>query len=756
MTKKSGLFWGMLVYIVCCLPLSPATANDQHQNIDVIKIEGNRTIETLTIRNQIKTQAGDELNLKELRQDLVAIYKTGFFRDVKIDVTETGGQLQVTFIVVEKPSIKKIEVTGYDEVGLDKIMEKMEIKESTVLDDAAIAKSVQQIKKLYEENGYYLAEIEVKKENISEDWVNLLFNIKEGPEVRIEEVSFEGNKAFTDAELRKVIETRDYWFLSWITGSGYLNKELLNIDLERLLAYYYDHGYINAQIGSPKIDLSEDKAEMFIKIPLSEGVQYQVGKLEVEGNQLLTNDEVLRGLATKGGNVFNSSLLRKDINLITDRYANRGYLLTEVFPLTRTHPEDKLVDLIIKINEGKLTYARRITISGNQNTRDKVIRRQLQFREGDVLTNWAIRRSYQDIMNLGFFESADIQTKPTEVENELDLDVSLKERLTGALSVGGGWSSVDRLVGNVSVTQGNLFGRGQQLRLAGSFGETIQRYDISFTEPWLFDLPLTAGFNLYYRARSQVDFRDYRIDNRGSQVRLGYPLIERIRGYLSYMYQDVKVYDVTSDAADIIKNREGVTYTSELTLSLVRDTRDNRWRPSRGSRNKVSVEYAGGFIGGDNYYVRYLGESSWHFPIWWKFVLSVRGLIGFQNSFDGRELPVEELFTIGGDKTVRGFKRDSIGPRIGNQVIGGNKELVFNVELHFPLFDPLAGLIFFDTGGAFAEEQPYDLDGMRMGAGVGVRFFTPMGPIRLDWGRKLDRERGESPSEWHFAIGTYF
>ncbi len=756
MTKRLGLLLGMFAYMVCCLPLSPVLANEQNQNIDAIKVEGNRTIETLTIRNQIKTQVGDALNRRGLRQDLAAIFKTGFFRDVKIDVTEAEGQLRVTFIVLEKPSIKEITVTGYDELGLDKILEKMEVKENTVLDDAAIAKSIQQIKMLYEENGYYLAEIKVEKEEVSEYWVKLKFNINEGPEVRIEEISFEGNTAFTDAELRKVIETRDYWFLSWITGSGHLKQEVLNIDLERLLAHYYDHGYIDAKIGTPKVDLSEDKTKLYIKIPLTEGVQYAVGKLEVEGNQLLRTPEILRGLYTKAGDVFNSSLLRKDITFITERYANRGYLLTEVFPLTRTYPETKQVDLIIKINEGKLTYARRITISGNQNTRDKIARRQLQFKEGDVLTSSAIRRSYQEVMNLGFFESADIQTKPTEVENQLDLDVSLKERLTGALTVGGGWRSVNRLMANVSVTQGNLFGRGQRLRLSGSFGEISQRYDIGFTEPWLFDIPLTAGVNVYYRTRNQTDYQNYKIDNRGVQGQLGYPLIERIRGYLSYKYEDVEIYDIAADAADIIQAREGTSSTSELSLSLLRDTRDNRWRPHKGSRTKLSLEYAGGPIGGDNYYIRYLGESSWHFPLWWKFVLSLRGLIGYQQSYDGHKIPIEELFAVGGARTVRGFDRNSIGPSIGNQVIGGDKKLVFNVELHFPLFDPLAGLLFFDTGGAFAEKQTYELDEMRMSAGVGIRFFTPMGPIRLDWGYKLDREEGETSAEWHFAIGTYF
>jgi outer membrane protein insertion porin family len=745
-----------MVYLVCSLRFALAFAEGQVLTIGGIKVEGNWTIETATIRSHIKTQVGDKFDPKKLRQDLEAIYNTGFFRDVKIDVTEAEGQVQVSFIVVEKPSIKEIEISGYDELDIDKIKEKIEVKENSILDETAVAKSIQQIKKLYEERGYYLAEVEVEKEDVPPHWVKLKFNISEGPEVRIKEISFEGNEAISDEELKDVMETSEYWFFSWFTGSGHLDKEVMELDLERLLTHYYDNGYIDAQVGSPQVDLSEDRTKLYIKIPINEGIQYRVGRIEVEGNQILTTSEVLQDLATKQGEVFSRKLLRRDITLITERYADQGYLLTEVFPLTRRHPDTRLVDLAIRITEGKLTYAHRITISGNQNTRDKVIRRELTFKEGDVLTGQAIRRSYQQVNNLGFFETVDIKTKPTPVENELDVKVDLKERLTGALSVGAGWSSVNRFVGNVSVTQGNLFGRGQRLRLSGTFGEKSQRYDIGFTEPWLFDIPLTAGFNIYYRTRSRVRYRDYRIDHRGGEVNFSYPLVEFVRGYLSYMYEDADVYDVASDAPDIIKQREGVTTTSELTLALVRDTRDNRWRPRHGSRYRASVEYAGGLIGGDNYYIRYLGESSWHFPLWWKLVLSLHGLIGYETSYDGRELPLEELFTVGGARTVRGFEYGSIGPREDDQVIGGNKELVFNTELHFPIVEPLTALIFFDTGGAFAESQGYELDDMRQGAGAGIRFFTPMGPIRLDWGYKLDRQKGEDPYEWHFAIGTYF
>ncbi len=747
---------GCIASLMGLLFLNAAGAQEKKLIVSSIKIKGNWTVETLTIRNYIKVQVGDPFDFNRLRQDMQAIYASGFFQDVKIDVEKKDGGALITFLVQEKPTIKEIEISGYDEISAEKIREKIEFKTSSVLDDTAIAKSIREIKKLYQDDGYYLVEVDVEKKLIPPHWVRLKYNINEGPEVKIAIIDFDGNEAFTDDELQKTIETRDYWFFSWLTGSGHLNKETLDLDLERLLTHYYDNGYIDVQVGSPEVKLSEDKTKLDIKIPINEGPQYNVGEIEISGNKIISTEKITRGLTLKTGEIFSRQKLREDITKITEGYADGGYLLTEALPLVKRQPDKQIVNLVIKINEGGLTYVHRVRILGNNTTRDKVIRRELEFKEGDVLTGRAIRRSYQDLNNLGFFETVDIKTNPTDSENNMDVDVMVKEKLTGSLSVGAGWSSVYQLMGNVSITQGNLFGRGQRLRLSGSLGQTRQRYNLGFTEPWLFDMPLTAGADIYYRTRSRVRYRDYRIDYRGGKLNFGYPLFERVKGYASYMYEDRKIYDIKSNAPESIKNRKGTSATSEISFSLLRDSRNNRWRPSRGARNKLSVEYAGGMVGGDNYYIRYLAESSWHFPIWWKFVLSFHGLIGYQTGYNGHNIPVEELFAVGGAQTVRGYDRDAIGPRKGSYVIGGNKKLVFNAEFHFPIIEPVTGLFFFDTGGAFAESENYELDEMRMGVGAGIRFFTPMGPIRLDWGYKLDRKEEEDSAKWHFAIGTYF
>jgi len=724
--------------------------------IGMIRVKGNRRIETDTILAQIKTAPGDDFSPQALREDLIAIYKTGFFEDVQVDVSDFEGKLLVTFIVKEKPSIKEIEVVGCEEIKEEKVREKISARVNTIVDESVLEQDAAAIRKLYEEEGYYLAKVQVEQERVDENWVVVRYVIDEGPEVRIEEIRFVGNEAFSEDELEDVLETTEYWFFSWLTGSGHLDREELDKDLDRLLAFYYDHGYIDAQVGSPQIELSEDKEKLYITIPIVEGKQYKVRSVGVKGNMIFTEDELLELLRLRPGDTFSRQVLRKDIESLTERYAKEGYLLTEVYPTTRKHPEEQTLDVVLNIEEGKMTYVRYINIKGNQSTRDKVIRRELIFDEGDVLTSFKLRRSYNRVNNLGFFEQVKLNTKPTEEENYLDVELEVKERLTGAISLGAGWSSVDKLVGTVSISQGNLFGLGQRLMLSGTFGGTTQNYNLSFTEPWLFDVPLTVGFDVYYKTARSILYRNYDIDRKGGDVFFSYPLAEYTRMYWKYMYELVNVYDVEEDAPLVIKEREGEKATSLVSFALVRDSRDNRLRPTEGSRNRVSVEVAGGPLGGDNYFVRTIGESSWHFPLFWKFVLSLRGVIGYETSYAGREVPLEELFRLGGDRSVRGFDSGSIDPRVDDEVIGGNKELIFNAEIHFPLIDPLAGVIFFDTGGAFAEDESFALEDMREGAGVGIRFFTPVGPIRLDWGYKLDRQPGESTYEWHFAIGTYF
>lgn len=753
--KVNRIFLFCVIVLFCSIP-APGYSTNEKMFIGEIAIEGNHKIETDTIRSYISSKVGDVFSPLQIRQDLQSIYNSGFFRDIQVDAQPFEGKLKITFILKEKPSIREIILEGYDELDEDKIRKVIDVKINTILDELALDKNLDNIKKRYAEDGFYLAEAEYELEEVSPHSVNVIFKINEGPEVEVQEIRFEGNEDFSDDDLKDIIETSEHWFFSWLTGSGYLQPEILEQDMARLLAFYFDKGYIQAKVEDPEITLSEDKTELTIVIPVEEGVQFTISKIDFVGNHIIENAQIEEKLETESGEIFNRTKIRQDVTSISNLYAEQGYLLTEVYPSTKENIEDKTVEITFNVNEGKITYAGRILISGNDNTRDKVIRRQMQFVEGDVLTSSKLRRSYERVNNLGFFEKVDLQTKETSQNNVLDIDLKTKERLTGSITMGAGWSSVNKIVGNVSVSQGNLFGRGQRVTLAASIGRVMENYNLSFTEPWLFDIPLSAGFDLYLRTRRRLSFSNYQSDTRGGALPLSYAITDYTRLYFTYRYEEVNIHNVPDNASIFFKRREGKNTTSSTYYAIVRDSRDNWIRPTTGSRNKLSYELAGSVLGGDNYYHRTYFDSSWHFPLFWKFVLSTHGKIGYQTSYAGRELPVQELFVVGGAQTVRGFQYGALGPKQDGEVIGGNKMLLFNAELHFPLFDPLAGLLFFDMGNAFAEGQNYQLNNLRTAAGIGIRFYTPMGPIRLDWGYKLDREDRESAYEWHFAMGTYF
>ncbi|MBI5787234.1 MAG: outer membrane protein assembly factor BamA [Candidatus Schekmanbacteria bacterium] len=762
MKLKSCLVLGLLaaISLVISLPLDAqaqtSVSESESMLIGEIRVKGNHKIETATIINYIKTKADDVFSPDQISRDIQSIYNSGFFRDVQVDAIGAEGKLILTYIVAEKPSVSEIVIEGNDELDEEKIKKVIEIKINSILDEAALHKNAELIKKRYAEDGFYLAQVTVKIEEITTHTSKIVFQIEEGEEITIAEIKFEGNQGFGDDELKKILKTSEHGFMSWLTSSGYLKQEELDADMERLLAFYYDNGYIQAKITDPQVVFSEDKTELRIIISINEGILYHIDKIDFSGNHIIKTEELEEKLTIATGEVFNRSKVRKEIDSITGLYADQGYLLTQVYPQTKENPGQKSVDLTFNVTEGEITYAGKISISGNTSTREKVIRRELQFAEGEILTSSNMRRSYERINNLGFFEQVDLQPRDSGQKNALDIDLKVNERMTGSITMGAGWSSVNKVVGNVSVSQGNLFGRGQRLMLSGSFGRVIQTYDISFTEPWLFDMPLTAGFDLYLTTRRRLTYSNYQVDRQGGAISLSYPLDDYIRAYFTYRFEEVNVHDVPNTAPLALKLREGNTTTSSTTYAISRDSRDNYLRPSRGSRNKLSFETAGSILGGDNYYYRTTLDSSWHFPLFWKFVLSLHGQIAHQASYAGRELPIQELFTAGGAQTVRSFQYGALGPRVEGEVIGGNKLLVFNTELHFPIVDPLAGLIFFDLGNAFGSGVNYQLNNLRTGAGFGIRFYTPMGPIRLDWGYKLDRLPTESKYEWHFAMGTYF
>ena len=509
--------------------------------------------------------------------------------------------------------------------------------------------------------------------------------------------------------------------------------------------------------------MSPDKKWLYITIRIDEGDQFRVGKIEFSGDLPTDSDdseELEDSLEIKEGEVFSSDKMRLDIADLTDKFGDIGYAFANVSPQTKMDDDKQLVDITFHADKGSLVYINRINITGNTKTRDKVIRRELNIEEGDLYNGSAIRRSRQKVNNLGFFKEVNFLTNRGEADDKLDLDIEIEEGPTGTLTVGGGYSSVDHLVGNIQVSQGNLGGRGQKLSLNAELGGQSSSYNLSFTEPYLFDKDVSAGLNIF---NSKRDYTDYDTNKNGGGVTVGFPTGEYSRMSLRYRYVEVDIFEVSDNAAQLILDSKGITKTSSISATLSRDSRDDRMNPTEGTNNSISIEYAGSLLGKDNNFYRSILDTSLYASLPWDHVVMFHGKFGYSHGIEGTTLNIDEKFFLGGINSLRGYDHRSVGPEeIGTDglpyVVGGNKSILFNAEYLFPISTEagLKGLLFFDAGNVFASGDKFESGSLRKSVGYGFRWFSPVGPLRLEWGYILDPEEGEKRSQWEFSIGSFF
>jgi outer membrane protein insertion porin family len=722
-----------------------------------IAIKGNLAIEADAIKAVIKISEGKPLITEDVRDAIKAIFEMGYFTDVQAETSDTEGGKELAFIVSERPQIREIEFNGNKEIEKDKLKELLTFKANTILDSNKIRESISKIKTEYENSGYYVADVQYKIEPVGENQIKLVFEINENDKVLVKRIILLGNKAYNDDALKKIIQTKEGSWSSWISSKGTFKENVLRGDVEILSSHYLNNGYIQARVEEPQVFLTPDKRWIYITIRIEEGKKFWMGKVDFKGDILDSVDDLSKNVKLKEGDVFSRDRLRQDIVSLTDMYGDKGYAFANIIPLTTLDHEKRIVNIIFDISKGELVYFERILISGNIITRDNVIRRELKVAEGELYHGTRLKKSRQKVNNLGFFDEVNFSTERGISPNKLNLIIDLKERPTGTLSVGAGYSSIDSFMIMGSVSQGNLFGRGQKLQLSAEVGDKRKTYNLGFTEPRLMDTEISAGFDIYNLEKQYTDFTK---KSNGGDIRLGFPLgLEETRGYLTYRYEESEISDISTSAGTYITEQAGKNTLSSITASIVRDTRDSYLAPMSGSNNTVSTEVAGGFFGGTRSFVKHLGNSSWFYPVFWDTSVMLHGAIGYAEGIEGKTLPIDERFFVGGMNTVRGFDSRSLGPiDESGIVIGGNKELIFNVEYLFPLAKDagLRGVIFYDAGNAFGENEDYDIENLRTSAGYGVRWYSPIGPLRLEWGYNLNPKDGEKLSRWEFSIGTFF
>jgi outer membrane protein insertion porin family len=760
----------MLLILFCGATLG------EGEKIDKVLIKGNRRIETGAILNVVKLKAGEPLDTDKVDSDIHAIYNLGHFQDVRVETVKGEKGVILTYVVVEKPIVREIKIEGNKEIKDDKIREAIELKPTNVFSPKELTKSVIKVKKLYADEGYYLAEVEtttIKKSNTD---VRVVFKINEGKKILIREIRFEGNRAFTNKKLKKAMETKEKWFLSWLTDAGTYKEDVLKNDANLIADLYYNNGYANVKVGEPKVELAADKKALIVTIGITEGDQFRTGSIGYKGELLESEGELAKKVKLKTGEIFNRSILRTDVFTLTDVYADKGYAFANVTPLSKMNNDKKTIDITFDFEKGEKVYIDRINISGNTRTRDKVVRRELKLAEGDLYGATPLKKSKQSLMNTGFFEEANISTKKGSADNKLNMNVEVKEKSTGQFSIGAGYSSLDGIMGQGSVQQSNYLGLGLNAKAAVSFGSKTQMYNLGLTDPYFMDTRWTAGGDLY---RTQRVFTDYTNRATGFDLKGGYTLSDTLSTLWVYKYEEKKIFDESQALLyDIQKGVIAPPATdysvSSITASITRNSTDYRLDPTTGMVSNLSLEFSG--LGGSTRFMRYMGDTRIFYPGFWGSVFSLNGSFGYIEEL-GKTIPIDEKFYLGGINTIRGYAGRTVCPTTStimpwtdpttfntvpatfNAFLGGDTEAFFNLEYVFPLIKDagLKGVLFTDVGDAYNGLDKL-FSRVQASYGFGFRWLSPMGPLRIEYGIPVNPRTNidKSSGRIEFSMGSFF
>jgi outer membrane protein insertion porin family len=729
------------------------------EKIAKVEISGNNKIEADAIIQQLKSKEGSPYIESNITEDIKTIFKMGFFLDVSASATDTPEGKIVTFTVVERGLVTDIQIKGNKKLSKSDIMEVLTIKTRENLNREKIKSDILKIKSLYDAEGYYNAEIVDDVEQDRQDY-RVILNITENEKIYIKSIAFEGNEAFSTKELKKMMTTEEKGILSFFNDKGILNRDQLKQDVGKINSFYFNNGFINAQVAEPEV--TYDKKGLYIKTQIKEGKRYKFGAIVISGDPLQKSyGDLFASLKIREGEYYNRGKIVKDIDFLIQSCNDEGYAYADVNPKIDILDEKQLVNVDYQIIKGELIFINRIAISGNTITRDKVIRRQLSVVEGDLYSSSKLKESYASLNRLRYFEEVDFQTEKGPERDKMNINVRVKEKNTGMFMIGAGYSATEKAVIMAQISQNNFLGYGQQLSLKASLGSQSNNYDLSFTEPWLFDIPLWSKANLW---KYTSEYDNYDLDTYGAGFTLGYPLWEKIVGYLGYNFSSNDIKNVDNNASILIKYQEGERTTSAITLTLGRDTRDDLMFPTKGTKSTVSVMYAG--LGGDVKLIKYSAGVNAYFPLFWDIVFVTKGRIGYIQNLGSNDssipiyeshIPIYERYVLGGINTLRGLRY--VGPYNGgtSDVIGGTTMMVFNVELVFPLIKNagMKGVVFYDAGNAW--NNKYYFDDLRQSVGAGIRWYSPIGPLRLEYGYPIDNKglQSNDGGRWEFTIGMF-
>lgn len=753
------------------VPVQPAQRSVP--TVSRVELGGIERVDAAAVRKKVRLVAGTTLNPAIISGDIERIFAMGLFDDVRVGVQpdkDKPGQVVVRFEMLERPSIAKISVEGNDEQSDEEVLKVVDLRANDLYSPSQAQQNVNKIKELYIEEGFFLAAVDLRVENLPGNQVHVIFDIDERTEIKVRQIDILGNEKVSDEDIKNVLRTKEGSALGFLGKDGNFKREQLDYDVQVIQYLYLTKGFIQAKVSEPEVSLSRDMRFIRISIRVHEGPEFKVGKVSISGDSVVPVDKLLPKIQLKQGDVFNYAHVQTDAQLLSNAQKEHGYAFATVSNESLPAAGERVVDWTYHVQRGKKVYFGPIQMIGASSTRDKVIRRELLFAEGELYSEVKIRQSQARVQRLGFFEKVEIKTQPTSNPQVVKALVEVKERTTGTFQVGAGFSSADNFITTAQVSKDNFLGRGQRLSLQASLSAIRTMFQGSFYEPYFMDTDVTFSLELYSYQQLYTDFTR---NSTGGSLSWGYRLTPTLHAALAYNLEQVNTeiggLSGRSDVPIASLFDSGLTSSARATITF--DDRDDRFMPTQGWYLSGTAEYATEYLGSQNLFNRYTGVIRRYFPMPLEGVLKFNLVGGIILAPEGRQVPLFERFFMGGIYNVRGYQRNTLGPTIGVPTsgdpgsslspfnIGGNKQLYLNNELEVPLVKApvnLRGLVFFDIGNAFGEGESLSMDALRMSFGWGVRWFSPVGPLRFEWGVPIDPKPGEDPLVFAFTIGNSF
>ncbi len=755
--RVAGFVLAFVFVGVLSLGMASAASTDR---IRQIRVDGAERVEPTTVLSYMNIRVGDAFDQAMMDESVKSLFATGLFTDVSV----YQDNLTLVVSVAENPVINEIAFEGNKKLKDEDLTAEIQLRPRTVFTRTKVQADVDRLLDIYRLKGLFSARVDPKIIKLDQNRVNLVFEISEGPDTRIRKVEFVGNKRFDDDKLSGVLRSKEARWYRFLSDDDKYDPARMAFDKELLRRFYLNHGYADFRVDSAVAELTPDRKDFFLTFVINEGVRYSVSAVDVISRiPELDATGLKKKVTIEAGDWYNAGAVDDNVVTLTNAVGNMQVNFVEVQPQVERLADAGKLKIVFNLSEGPKNFIERINISGNSRTLDEVIRREMQVAEGDPLNNVKLRKSEQKIRDLDYFEKIEMKPREGSAPDKTVVDVAVEEKSTGELSIGGGFSTADGPLADFRLREKNLLGKGQMLEFATTLSGVRSEFDISFTEPYFMRKDLSAGFDVYHKTRDLQSESSYDQKRTGGALRLGYPLANNWRQSLSYGIERNEIRNVSSEASRFIREQAGDSVTSSITQRLTYDITDSKIDPTEGFVVRLDNQLAG--LGGDDRFFKTKLGGTYYYPVHDQWTLSLLGEGGYVFGFSDRDVGIDDRFFLGGS-SFRGFQQAGIGPRdiSTRDALGGNRYFRGSAELAFPVGLPEEMGIRAHVFSDFGMLDTLDIKGneirddstIRVSAGGGVSWRSPLGPIRIDLASPLQDEQYDQTEVFSFSFGTRF